>query len=237
MHLSDLVAALRAPGTPDELAGAESTVAAMAAAHRDAAAGVVPLAPVNRRPALVAAGATVGIVGALLLTGTAAAAFSGALPAGLQDAAHNLFGAPAYTPPPSESEESGTEGSDGATGDASGPVGPGASTDAASLLGLCTAFAGVASDDPQADSVAYRALASAAAAASETVEDYCSEVVAAGGKPTAVPSKKPTAIPSKKPTAAPTQKPTAVPSKKPTALPTTKAPSSAAQRPSGAGAR
>jgi hypothetical protein len=228
MHLSELVAALRAPGTPDELAHAESTVAAMAAAHREAAAGVVPLAPVDRRPALVAAGATVGIVGALLFAGTAAAAFSGALPAGLQDAAHRIFGAPSYTPPPSGTEEI-ESGSESASGD---PVGPAASTDAASLYGLCTAFAGVASDDPQAGSVAYRALASAAAAAAETVEEYCGEVLAAGGKPTTPPSKNPTAVPSKKPTAAPSKKPTAAPSKKPTEAPSRKPTAAPSKKPS-----
>lgn len=239
MDLSDLVGTLRAPGTPDELAHAETTVAAMAAAHAEAAAGVVPLARVDRRRAALAAGATVGIVAVVLCAGTAAAAFSGALPAGLQNAAHDLLGAPSYVAPPvASSESSGEQGS----GD---PVGPGVSTDAASLAGLCTAFAGVASDDPQADSVAYRALASAAAAAAESVEDYCGEVLAAGGKPSVVPgsTQKPTAkpTPTKKSTVAPgsTVKPTAKPTQKPTAKPssTRKAGASTAGKPSGAGSR
>lgn len=244
MDLSDLVGTLRAPGTPDELAHAEATVAAMAAAHAEAAAGVVPLARVDQRRAALAAGSTVGIVAVVLCAGTAAAAFSGALPAGLQNAAHDLLGAPSYVAPPVASSESSGEQGSGEQGSGD-PVGPGVSTDAASLAGLCTAFAGVASDDPQADSVAYRALASAAAAAAESVEDYCGEVLAAGGKPSVVPgsTQKPTAkpTPTKKPTVAPgsTVKPTAKPTQKPTAKPssTRKAGASTAGKPSGAGSR
>jgi hypothetical protein len=189
MDITTLAAALRAPGTPAELAHADEAVAAMAAAHAEAAAGVVVLADRrSTRPAVVAAGATVGAVVLALAAGTAAAAFSGALPEGLQRAAHQVLGAPDYVAPTftddADSETSAT-GGDGST--ASGPFGPAATIDAPALLGLCQAYGDVKPGDPQAQGIAYQSLAEAAAAADKDVAAYCAPVLAS-----ASPSKKPT---------------------------------------------
>ncbi len=193
MDLSELLGALKAPGTPDELAHADSTVAAMAAAHAEAASAVVPLRRVDRRPALVAVGTALGIVSAVLVTGTAAAAFSGALPESLQRVAHDVLGAPApSTVVPSDDDGSGsTTASSGASEFTERPSsngsGPAASLDAKALFGLCTAFADNGTDDQSGESVAFKVLSEAASANDQTIEEFCAPILASkpGGKPTA----------------------------------------------------
>lgn len=220
MDLSALLGVLRAPGTPDELARAGSTVADMVAAHADATVVVVPLRGINRRPAFVAVGASLGILGAVLVTGTAAAAFSGALPERLQRVAHDVLGAPApTTSAPSSSQDDNGSGapSRGASEFTETPSrtgsGPAATPDSKALLGLCTAYADNGPDDQSGQSVAFRVLSEAASAKDQTIEEYCAPILATapGARPTANPgqSGKATAVPSGKPTAAPGQTRTA----------------------------
>jgi hypothetical protein len=229
MELSELLGALRAPGTPDELARADSTVAAMIAAHAQTTAVVVPLRSIDRRPALVAVGAALGIVGAVLITGTAAAAFSGALPENLQRIAHDVLGAPAPTTlDPSDTGDPGSSGSDKASQSTSRGASeftetpssdgsrPAATLDAKALFGLCTAFADNGPDDQSGESVAFKVLSSAASAKDQTIEEYCAPILASkpGGKPTTKPGQgdKPTTKPGQggKPSVPPglTDKPT-----------------------------
>lgn len=236
MDLSELFGALTAPGTEDELAHADTTVAAMVAAHAEAADVVVPLRPASRRPALVAVGSVLGVLGAVLVTGTAAAAFSGALPENLQRIAHDVLGAPAPTPPGPDTSSEGSGSTDGSTDGTSsrGPSeftetptsngsGPAATLDAKALFGLCTAFADNGPDDQNGESVAFQVLSEAASANDQTIEEFCAPILAtkAPGKPSTTPGK-PTTNPGSttRPTVAPgqTKKPTVAPgsTRKPT---------------------
>lgn len=240
MDLSGLFGALTAPGTEEELAHADTTVAAMVAAHAESAEVVVPLRAVNRRPALVAVGSVLGVMGAVLITGTAAAAFSGALPENLQRIAHDVLGAPAPTPLGPDSSDDGTEGTDSTGGSTDGSSsrgpseftdtptsngsGPAATLDAKALFGLCTAFADKGPDDQNGESVAFQVLSEAASANDQTIEEYCAPILAtkSPGKPSTAPGK-PTTPPgsTNRPTVAPGQsnKPTVAPgsTRKPTA--------------------
>jgi hypothetical protein len=239
MDLSELFEALRAPGTPDELAQADTTVSAMVAAHADAAAGVVPLRAVDRRPALVAVGSAVGVLAAVLVTGTAAAAYSGALPENLQRIAHQVIGAPAPVPvEPDESEDGSSSSTGGGASEftetpGTNGNGPAATLSSKALFGLCTAYADKGTDDQNGDSVAFRVLAEAASANNQTIEEYCAPILASKspGKPSTPPgqSNKPSTPPgqSNKPTVAPGQ------SNKPTVAPgSTKTPPGATRKPS-----
>ena len=121
MRVADAVAALQAPGTVDELRGADAAVAALLAAMAAAPAPeresvVVPLAPRRRARTGVIAGSVVAAT--LVLTGTAAAAATGSLPAPLQRIAESLVGAPA---PASDDQDA-----DGAT--PGSPTGSGSPT-------------------------------------------------------------------------------------------------------------
>ena len=95
MAVEQLLAALRAPGTPEELRGADAAVAALLA-HRAAAAAeggeVVPFVPPRRRRTAVLVGTA--LAGTVLFAGTAAAA-TGSLPAPMQRLLHDVAGAPA----------------------------------------------------------------------------------------------------------------------------------------------
>ena len=240
MALSELFAALRAPGTPEELSGADATVSAMAAAHSESSSVVVPLRPIDRRPALVAVGSAVGVLAALLVTGTAAAAYSGALPENLQRIAHQVIGAPAPRPvAPDASDSSDDESSSqgGASeftetpgGNGSGPA---ATLDSKALFGLCRAYADNGPDDQSGSSVAFRVLSEAASAKNQTIEEYCAPILATKtpGKPSTPPGQ------SNKPSTPPGQsnKPTVVPgqSNRPTIAPgTTKTPPGSTRKPS-----
>jgi len=244
MALSELFAALRAPGTAEELAQAGTTVPAMVAAHAESSTVVVPLRPIDRRPALVAVGSAVGVLAAVLVTGTAAAAYSGALPENLQRIAHQVIGAPApvpVVPDASESSEGSSSGQGGASeftdtpsGNGSGPA---ASLDSTALFGLCRAYADNGPDDQNGESVAFQVLSEAASANNQTIEEYCAPILAtkSPGKPSTPPGQtnrpstppgqtnKPTVVPgqSNRPTVAPgTTKTPPVSTRKPSVLPT-----------------
>ncbi len=177
-------------------------------------------------------GATIAGV-ALALSGTAAFAYTGSLPAPAQDFAHTVIGAPAARPTttpsasetPSESES--PEATSTETASAKGtPVGPDATGPAA--FGLCTAWTqhqsnGASTNGKADDSVAFKNLAAAAGGA-DKVAAYCANVLASAkpsetDKATSLPTQASTDHPGK-PTAMPTHASTGHPGGKPTGLPT-----------------
>ncbi|HEX2904985.1 MAG TPA: hypothetical protein VHO01_16140, partial [Jatrophihabitans sp.] len=85
--VDEVLSAARRPATPDELRGLDAALAQFRTGPTPA-----PHRP-RRRRAPKAIGAALGL--AVLVGGTAAAAAAGALPAGLQRPAHDLFRAPA----------------------------------------------------------------------------------------------------------------------------------------------
>ncbi|MBT2593913.1 protein tyrosine phosphatase [Arthrobacter sp. ISL-72] len=141
----------------------------------------------------VAAGALAA--GTLAIGGTGAAAYAGALPADVQQSAHELLGAPApkvggvsetakagataeasASATPSASAEAAAD-ADGQKADAKAsatPVGPDAAGPAA--YGLCTAFI---NGGLEASSTAFKSLA-VAAEGEANIESYCADVTAAG---------------------------------------------------------
>lgn len=136
-------------------------------------------------------------LGTIAAGGTAAAAYTGSLPAGLQNDAHSLVGAPAAEPTDSATDTATPEPTDTATPEptetptpdpsATAPVGPDATGPAAH--GLCTAFqhGGLAPT-----SVAYASLEKASGGA-DGIAAYCAVVLtpkpaADHGAPTAEPT-------------------------------------------------
>ena len=171
----------------------------------------------RRRPARLSAllGARVGAAlaaGAVSFGAIGAAAYTGVLPAGLQDLAHNTIGAPAAHPggrtvPDKAALQTTGQTADGATRTA---VGPDAAGFAA--FGLCTAWEHAKTNGQAADnSIAFRNLVTAAGGADNVIE-YCAKIphpgATATGKPTSHPTGKPTSHPTGKPTSHPTGKPT-----------------------------
>jgi len=244
--LHHLVRAANAPATEQELAS-EASVLAAYSAHVSGVSQIPP-SPLHRRlrmlstlpTGLIASAAAAGV---LTLGGTAAAAYTGSLPAPLQDVVHHVIGAPAADASQSTAEsapETSTETStedatrttptDSATGTATPSSGPDATGPAA--FGLCNAFThgGLATT-----SVAYAALVKAADGAGK-VADYCAKVshpgatARPGGSPTDHPSGEPTGLPTHTTsshatgsgTAAP--HPTGSPSTHPTGAPTSRPP-------------
>jgi hypothetical protein len=117
-------------------------------------------APLGTR--LAAAGAAAAIA---LLGGGAAAAYTGTLPAGLQEIAHRVLAAPAVRPALTSPTTSGT----------GRPRGPSATGSA--LGGLCNAYEHA---DASHRSVAFRNLAQAAGG-SQKVTAYCASAQPSGG--------------------------------------------------------
>jgi hypothetical protein len=168
MALAHLIGALRAPGTPEELAGASAAVGPLADEAVRAGAVVVDMTS-RRRPAALAATAMSAAVASVLLVGAAAAAVTGTLPAPLQSVAHRLVGAPA---PAGEGEGSGgTTASSSSRGPRADPTSP-------AVVGLCRAFGDRQASATATGSTAYRALAAAAKAHGQSVADYCAGVLA-----------------------------------------------------------
>ncbi len=130
----------------------------------------------------IAAGVLAG--GTLAVGGAAAGAYTGTLPAPLQENAHTIIGAPA---PAAASDTGGQKSAAASHGKASRPadaspspnasaaaVGPDATGPAA--FGLCTAFTNGGLDPA---SVAYKSLAGAAKGSSD-IAAYCKSVPAPG---------------------------------------------------------
>jgi hypothetical protein len=142
-------------------------------------------------------------VAAVALGGTAAAAFTGSLPAPVQKLAHNTIGAPsAHHSAPAT------------------PVGP-QPTGSASF-GLCTAYAHAkAHGTAKQKAVAFHNLAAAAGGAAN-VKAFCASATHPGpsGQPTPHSTGKPSSHPTGKPSGLPTGKPSSHPTGKPSSLPT-----------------
>ena len=141
----------------------------------------------------------------------AAAAYTGALPASMQQLAHNTIGAPP-APHSASSALSAT------------PAGPDASGHAA--YGLCTAYAHLkAHGSAKQKAVAFRDLAIAAGGAAN-VTAYCAGVAHPGTSPSGQPASHPTGKPSSMPSQAPTGHPSGRASTVPSQAPTTGQPTS-----------
>lgn len=139
--LAFLFAALRAPAAPAELAEQETYLAAFAAAQEPRSA------PPRSKPVLATLLATKTVAAGFALVtaaGTAAAAYSGTLPAALQDVAHRRVGAPAahltHEAKPSSARPTVAQTSSAAVlpPATSGPPGPPGATGSA-VRGLCNA--------------------------------------------------------------------------------------------------
>jgi len=182
-RVARLLAAATAPATPEELADAQRTMAAFAAAMRSHPPTLVPRRTAMPRKVLTIKAAAAALVAVLSLGGVAAAA-SGLLadqaspvadqaPAttGADAAAHGLGRAAA-----ANLGEAADAGSADGQGRASA-VGPDATGTA--RAGLCRAWqAGQGADHGQkADSVAFQALAEAAGGA-DHIAAYCQDVAA-----------------------------------------------------------
>lgn len=127
--------------------------------------------------ALVTSKVAAGLLaGGTIAAGGAAAAYTGALPAPLQQGSHDLIGAPApaaaHPLPDAASEgqdkaaDAGTDSDDGAGPDATGPA----------AFGLCTAFTHGGLDPA---STAYKSLA-AAADGKGGIAEYCKSIPGPG---------------------------------------------------------
>jgi hypothetical protein len=229
--LAALLAAAAAPASGRELAGQKAAVAAFvrerdAGGHRHSAA--------RRRSMLatllgtkLAAAAAAGAVG---FGGLAAAAYAGALPAPIQDFAHQTVGAPAASTDHSgaasqgPAHENGSAGEQATAGQSGQPVGPDAT--GPSKHGLCTAFAEEKAENGSVDakSVAFQAVANAAGGA-DNIDEFCADVnpPSQGTDPASVSSSD---AASDHASSAPTDAPTGTPATpqhptgKPTQLPT-----------------
>lgn len=172
---------------------------------------------------------------ALALGGTAAAAYTGALPTPAQDFAHTVIGAPAAHPAATTSPSATGSASEtpSATATATegtstkGPVGPDASGPA--MFGLCTAWTahqanGETANGKADDAVAFKNLAAAAGGA-DKIAAYCATILKSPsptvvpGQPTAQQTSESTSHPTGKPSSLPIQARTDHPTGKP-ALPT-----------------
>jgi hypothetical protein len=209
--VSELLVALRAaPVDPVERRGQARALDA----YRETFARSHPSPQRRRRPAMLSTllGAKLGAAlaaGAVGFGGVAAAAYTGSLPAGLQDLAHSTVGAPAADHGKSADHKPAASTTKTAVGpDAKGPA----------AFGLCTAWAHAKDSGQAADkSVAFRNLATAAG--KKGIAAYCADVPHPGstatGQPSSHPSGQPSSHPTGKPSTHPTGKPTPLPSHSP----------------------
>jgi hypothetical protein len=186
--LAALLAAARAPGTPEELAGEREVVAAFVAHRKRAARSVRRRRTARVRAALVPA--TVGLA-LLILSGTAVAARTGNLPQQAQQHAHRLFsalGVPAPrtgTPHPSPA---------GTT-----RPGPRPSLDVTALT-WCEAWRGVPNRSLSGED---KRRLTAAAGGEEDIDRYCRDLHrSASSPPTPAPSTSSSPTPTGTPGAA-----------------------------------
>jgi hypothetical protein len=208
---ADVLAALRAGPASGELAGEAAALAEFR--QRAGMSTGLHRSRRRRRPVLTTllsakAAAAIAVVG---LSGAAAAAYTGSLPAPVQRLAHDLVGAPASQP--SASARPTTSPS---------PVGPNPTGSAA--YGLCTAYAHAkAHGTAKQRAVAFRNLAAAAGGPSN-VAAFCAAVPHPGSShsPNPTPAPHPTGKPTSHPTGKPTSHPTPHPTGKPTSHPTGK---------------
>jgi len=210
--VSELLVALRAaPVDPVERPGQARALDA----YRETFARSHPSPQRRRRPAMISTllGAKLGAAlaaAAVGFGGVAAAAYTGVLPAGLQDIAHNAVGAPAAD----HGKSADHKPTDSTTKTAVGPAAKGPAA-----FGLCTAWAHAKDSGQAADkSVAFRNLATAAGG-EKKIAAYCADVPHPGstatGQPSSHPTGKPSTHPTGKPSTHPTGKPTPLPSHSP----------------------
>ena len=165
----------------------------------------------RRRPAMLSTllGAKLGAAlaaGAVSFGGVAAAAYTGSLPAGLQDLANTTVGAPAANHGKSADHKP-------ADGTKKNGVGPDAKGEAA--FGLCNAWTHHQAHGKAANnSVAFRNLATAAGGETK-IAAYCAKIPHPTGTDTDEPKDHPTDEPKDHPTGKPSTHPTG----KPTPLP------------------
>lgn len=239
-ELAQLLDALVAPASQDELAG--ETAAVTAFGELGSGVSSAPTSTSGRSRMLTSlvasklaiATATAGVA----LAGTVAAAYAGALPTGLQNAAHHTIGAPAASiakadatdeasspaDEPSATEDPTSTQDPTSTGSpTSTSVGPDATGPAA--FGLCTAYThgGLATT-----SIAYQSLVKAAGGSASGIAAYCATVAHPGsatshptGSPTAHPTGSPTRPAVSHPTGSPTTHPGGFRTSHPTGSPTT----------------
>jgi hypothetical protein len=191
-----LLAALRSPASPHELAQQDHYLAAFASAQT---LRITP--PHSRRKSMLATllAAKPVVAGAALAAAAtaAAAAYTGSLPSALQDVAHRSVGAPAADP--SRTANVHADQKIGATPTPTGPAasptasgtnGRGPDLSGRAARGLCTAFS---KNGLKSTSTAYRALSEAAGGASN-IPAYCAAVLqdhakaTSNGHPTGKPS-------------------------------------------------
>ena len=157
-----VMAAVAAPGSPHELAGAASTLEAFRAA-----ADPRPVPPRRARMLvkLLTVKAAAAVFSVALMGGGVAAAATGSLPDPAQRLAHRMVGA---APSPTDQGRSADHSS---AGKAKGPDATGAA-----MKGLCTAWlAGQGgANGGKNDSVAFQALAAAAGGA-DKIADFCKD--------------------------------------------------------------
>jgi len=139
--LASLIAALRSPAAPSELAERDHYLAAFAAAQT-----LRITTPKSRRKTmlapLLAAKSIVASIALVTIAGTAAATYSGSLPSRLQDVAHQSIGAPApasHQPKPSSLQPTPSSTSSPTPTPTRSP-GSGPNATKPRVHGLCTAF-------------------------------------------------------------------------------------------------
>ena len=181
--LAAWAAAARGPATDDELTGRDEALAAFTAAHVSGTSRAV-------RPLVRVGVATAALT--LLFGGTAAAAYTGALPAPAQQLAHTLIGAPAAADDPEQVADADEPGARADTSPAADSPStgrpapsatpkplptPSAGTAGKSAAGLCRAWtASRASMNP--NSAVVRSLTALAGTAGQ-IPAYCTTVVKA----------------------------------------------------------
>jgi hypothetical protein len=219
--VADLLAALQAPPAAGELA----TEASVLAEFRHRIGVPAPQFPPRRRrrpvlTSVLSAKAAAVAIAALTLGGAAAAAYAGALPASVQQFAHDTVGAPAAHHRPSATPRR-----------AHGAPAKGPNAAGHAAYGLCTAYRhALAHGSAAQKAVAFRNLVKAAGGASK-VAQYCAGIPHPGPSPSrhhhahptptpnpsghghhhAHPTPHPSGHPSHRPSPHPTGSPTPVP--------------------------
>lgn len=205
--VAEAIAALNAVPVTSELAAEASALTVFRAAGGSGAS----VRPRRRRHPLLTSLLSAKLAAAAVavtLSGAAAAAYTGALPAPAQKFAHAALGAPAAHPT-AQPTRSAT------------PEGPAATSSAA--FGLCTAYAHLEAHGTAAQkAVAFRNLATAAGGAAN-VTAFCAKTAHPGTTPSARPSAhrtgEPATLPSQVPSTHPIGKPSTHPAGKPATLP------------------
>ncbi|WP_433303204.1 hypothetical protein ACQP2F_11370 [Actinoplanes sp. CA-030573] len=209
--LDHLLDAVRAPGTPGEMSGERAMVAALAAERRRAALTTRPKGsirvqvPASGRRFVVSLAAGVAVLG---LAGTAVAAETGSLPAGVQQHAHRLFsalGVPAPrtgTTPPAPARSRSRPAHTPRSTPAPTTAGPATTTPGAGpAVAWCAAWR-TAADGGKPMNGRDRKDLVAAAGGADNVASYCARIAPStgpAGPATSVTTTKPGRSPSHKP--------------------------------------